>query len=97
MTPEELKLYQGGFKVAVNFLYHHQTGEDGRAAFLQYLNQHMDPKVVEEAITMRNPDIDPQSGGPCPPGLCPTPNGCVLCEFQFAYDGTYLTGKDGRP
>lgn len=93
LSPEELELYQAGFKVAVNFLYHHQASEENRSAFERYLNEHMDPEVVREAINMRNPENDPQSGGPCPPGFCPTPNGCVLCEFQNAFDGSYYTGN----
>ncbi len=95
MTPEELRFYQAGFKVAVNFLYHHQASEAERSAFGQYLNEHMDHEVVQEAISMINPDKAETTGVSCPPGECPIPgNGCRLCDFPFAYDGTYYTGRE---
>lgn len=92
LTPEELAIYQGGFKVAINFLYHHQANQDAMDAFRQYLNQHMPPEVVQEAINMVSPAINPQTGENCPAGKCPTPSGCVLCLFEFAFDGSYFTG-----
>ncbi len=97
MTPEELEMYRAGFKVAVNYLYHHQPNEEERIKFEEYLNLHMDPAVVQGAINLQNPDISTFSGSLCPPGECPGPGGkCVVCRFEFAFDGTYFMGKGGQ-
>jgi len=90
LTAEQLKFYQAGFKVAVNFLYHHHD-EPEQPTFLQFLNGNMDSDVVLEAVNLINPATLP-NGENCGAGKCPTPTGCVPCRFQFAFDGSYFTG-----
>lgn len=81
-TPAERSLYQKGYKVAINFLYHH-TDSANISAFKNFLDTQIDQSVVEESIALQSDDN-------CEPGYCQTPRGCQLCDFDYAYDGRYL-------
>lgn len=87
MNNEELERYRNGFKVAINFLYHHQATDDDKTNFEKLLNEHMDAEVVQEAINLRNNVQEGDHG--CPPGLCFDGSGCVPCKFEYAFDGKY--------
>ena len=89
MTPEELVHYQNGFKVAINFLYHHHDEAD-KEKFEKFLKDNAVDSVVKEAIEMTNNNLS-ASGESCPPGMCPDGTGsCVQCKFKYAFDGTYI-------
>jgi len=90
MTEKELKLYQAGFKVALNFLYHHQESQEKKDDFEQFMKAHIDVETVDKSIQI--------SGDPgCGPGECLMGGRCVACGFQFAFDGSYLNNSASNP
>ncbi|HSK74573.1 MAG TPA: hypothetical protein VK892_22930 [Pyrinomonadaceae bacterium] len=88
LPPDDLRLYQGGFMVAVNFIFHHAAAFENQAA-IDHLNECIAGEVFQRAVEMR---FGEGSGDPsnCPPGTCPP--GCERCKFQFAFNGRYFTG-----
>jgi hypothetical protein len=96
MTPEEKIIYQKGFMVAINFLFHHQLDAGGKvdpqaqAKFKNFLLAHTDSKdegkIIEEAINLRT---TMPGGENCGPGFCFDGVSCVRCKFAFAFDGTF--------
>ena len=97
MTKKEKIMFQKGFKVAVNFLFHHHLDDKGepdviaQENFKKFLLANIDvpeeSEIIDEAIAIRN-TMD--GGGNCGAGYCPDGSGgCVVCAFGFAFDGTF--------
>lgn len=97
MTPEEKIIFRKGFKVAINFLYHHHLDEKGQPdpvaqeKFREFLLANTDTsrekEIIEEAINLRT---TMEGGGGCGSGFCLDADGtCVRCRFKFAFNGTF--------
>lgn len=97
MTPEEKIIFQKGFKVAINFLFHHHLDEKGepdtvaqekfRKFLLANTNTSREKEIIAEAINLRTTMAGP---GACSPGFCLDSDGtCIRCSFKFAFNGTF--------
>jgi hypothetical protein len=90
MTPEQKEFFQKGFKVAMNFAFHHHPEED-REKFKGFLLAQTandgEKQIIEEAINLKN---TMEGGENCGPGFCLDASGkCVLCKFRFAFNGKF--------
>jgi len=95
-TIEELrkrrKHFRKGFRVALNFLYHHhetmaktERPPEDKIRFERFLKLHIDEGVVEDAKSIKSID-ETGNRTSCDPGYCRVGGTCVLCDFEFAYD-----------